>query len=295
MLKTMEAPNPQTDPADTIERALRQAARLATLPEVTVRLIDLVEDPDAGAAEIEALVATDPVLSVRVLKVVNSPFYGLRAPVNSIAQATVMLGLNGIKNIAIAASLARLFRGGEIHHSFSAQALWTNSLTVAVGARLIGEAMGGDGSELFLMGLLHDVGIMVALQAFPQAFAETLDIVERLPDMSFREAEHRTLGVSHEELGLAICRAWRFPPSIQHAVGYHHDPAAAPAASRRAVAAVCLADHLAAQAGVGYRVMTRGETPSEEVLSLVALDDDILTRIVDGLADAAALAEDLGR
>jgi len=286
----MDAPPPPDDRADIIERAIRQAVRLATLPEVTARLLEVVENPDATATDIEGLIATDPVLSVRVLKVVNSPFYGLRAPVQSIAQATVMLGLNGIRNIAIAASLARLFRGGEFDASFSAQALWTNSMAVAAGARLIGERVGADGDELFLMGMLHDVGIMVALQAFPQTFGETLRAVAGSPELRFRDAERRILGVTHEELGLAICREWHFPETIQHAVGYHHDPEAAPCASRQPVAIVCLADHLAARAGVGYVAMTRGEALPDSVLAQVGLHAQALEDIGAQLSDAAGLA-----
>lgn len=94
-----------------VEAALSRVSRLATLPEITTRILEVLDNPDTTADELKQLVSSDPVLSARVVKVVNSSFYGMPAAVNSIKQAIVLLGMGGLRNIALAASLSRLFGG----------------------------------------------------------------------------------------------------------------------------------------------------------------------------------------
>ncbi len=96
-----------------VHDAIKEISNIATLPEVTLKIIKLVEDPDSTAQDLNKIISNDPALGARVLKVVNSAFYGLPGQIGSINRAIVLLGLNAVKNIAIAASLAKLFRGGS--------------------------------------------------------------------------------------------------------------------------------------------------------------------------------------
>ena len=144
---------------------VKQLNHIATLPEVTLGIIELVENPRSSAQALNALIGRDPALSARVLRVVNSAFYGLPQQLGSINRAISLLGLNAVKNIAIAASLAKLFRGGALCDRFDAKDLWTHSLAVATAARLLAkETKKVQGDESFLAGLMHDIGIVVELQ-----------------------------------------------------------------------------------------------------------------------------------
>ena len=116
---------------------VKQLNHIATLPEVTLGIIELVENPRSSASALNALIGRDPALSARVLRVVNSAFYGLPQQLGSINRAISLLGLNAVKNIAIAASLAKLFRGGALCDRFDAKDLWTHSIAVATAARLL--------------------------------------------------------------------------------------------------------------------------------------------------------------
>src|SRR6185295_19241156 len=98
-----------------VANAIREISHIATLPEITVKVVELVEDPKSTAQDLHKVISSDPALCSRILKVVNSSFYGLPGQIGSINRAIVMLGLNAVKNIAIAASLAKLFRGGLSH------------------------------------------------------------------------------------------------------------------------------------------------------------------------------------
>src|SRR5690606_22900680 len=101
-----------------VDGAIQEISHIATLPEITLRIVELVEDPTSTAQDLQAIISNDPALCSRVLKVVNSAFYGLPGQVGSINRAIVLLGLNAVKNIAIAASLAKLFRGGSVNSHF---------------------------------------------------------------------------------------------------------------------------------------------------------------------------------
>ena len=113
-----------TDEAAIIDSAIKGISHIATLPEITLKIIELVEDPSSTAQDLHGIISNDPALCSRILKVVNSAFYGLPRQIGSINRAIVLLGLNAVKNIAIAASLTKLFRGGDLHQNFSARDLW---------------------------------------------------------------------------------------------------------------------------------------------------------------------------
>src|SRR5450755_745441 len=111
----------QADPKARVSEIIRKVTTIATLPEVTVRIIKTVEDPKSSAQQLHKIVSHDPALVTRILKVVNSAFYGLPGQIGSIDRAIVLLGLNGIKNIAVAASLGQLFRGASLCEGYSAK------------------------------------------------------------------------------------------------------------------------------------------------------------------------------
>src|SRR5215813_12155396 len=106
MSDTLTAPNP------VIDAAIGKIGEIATLPEVTVKIIKIVEDPKTTARDLHDIIKHDPALSAKILKVVNSAFYGLPGQISSVDRAIVLLGLSAIKNISIAMSMARMFRGG---------------------------------------------------------------------------------------------------------------------------------------------------------------------------------------
>src|SRR5260221_626673 len=150
---------PLTDPQALIQQAVRKVTTIATLPQGTAKIIATVEDPKSSAAQLHKIVAHDPALVTRILKVVNSAFYGLPGQIGSVDRAIVLLGLNAVKNIAIAASLGQLFRGVKLCNGFTARDLWTHCIATGVAAReLAKQANLPIAEEAFLAGMIHDVG-----------------------------------------------------------------------------------------------------------------------------------------
>lgn len=246
-----EAVTPTTQPGEAskiVSSAIHEISHIATLPEVTMKIIQLVEDPDSTAQDLNKVISNDPALGARILKVVNSAFYGLPGQIGSINRAIVLLGLNAVKNIAIAASLAKLFRGGKICNHFDARDLWTHSIATATGTRLLAEKVGlGLPDEAFLAGLIHDIGIMVEIQAKRAVFAEAIEAVHNDGNLTFRQAEMERIGATHELFGAGLCKLWKFPSSFAYVTGFHHHPWDLPPANRSLTALVHIADILASR------------------------------------------------
>src|SRR5436190_4500778 len=158
------------DPQILVQQALKKITSIATLPEITNRIIKTVEDPKSSAAQLHQIVSHDPALFTRVLKVVNSSFYVLPGQIASIERAIVLLGLNAVKNIAVAASLGQLFRGVKLCEGFTAKDLWRHCVAVGVVARDLAKQMKVPlVDEAFLAGMIHDVGLLVELQTAPES------------------------------------------------------------------------------------------------------------------------------
>lgn len=243
---------------EVVTAAIREISHIATLPEITVKIVELVEDPKSTAQDLNKVISADPALCARILKVVNSSFYGLPGQIASINRAIVMLGLNAVKNIAIAASLAKLFRGGELTANFSARDLWVHSNATAVGCKVIADALRmGLSDEAFLAGLIHDIGIMVEMQADRNKLIEVFQKVgadrDGIPANNMLELETQVFGANHQDFGVGLCEKWKFPKTFACVTGFHHRPLELPAESRTITAMVYVADRLAAEAVKGFR------------------------------------------
>ena len=294
-LATEPAAAPASVPTDQIvTSAIQEISHIATLPEVTMKIIALVEDPDSTAQDLNKVISNDPALGARILKVVNSAFYGLPGQIGSINRAIVLLGLNAVKNIAIAASLAKLFRGGRIAPGFEARDLWTHSIASATGTRLLAEKAGlGLPDEAFLTGLIHDIGILVEIQARRSKFVEAFDLLEKDPGMTLRQAEATTLGATHEQFGMALCKSWKFPQSFAYVTGFHHHPWDLPEKNRALTGLVHVADILASRLHQGFERDTEHAAPRPDLLEALKLTETHVEQVCQALPDAMEEAKSL--
>lgn len=277
-----------------VNAAISEISHIATLPEVTLRIIQLVEDPDSTAQDLNLVISNDPALGARILKVVNSAFYGLPGQIGSINRAIVLLGLNAVKNIAIAASLAKLFRGGRICPGFDARELWTHCVGVASATRLLSDKAGLRlPDEAFLAGLIHDLGIMVEVQARRAKFVEIIDAVAADESKTLRDAETEILGATHEHFGAGICKLWKFPVSFQYVTGFHHHPWDLQDNRSVLTELVNLADVLCAREKVGFSAGTETCEPDGGVLRKLDLSAEQFEAVAKELPDAMSEAQSI--
>ena len=296
-------PKPSTPSAKSAEEivteAIREISHIATLPEITVRIIELVEDPTSTAQDLHNVVSNDPALCSRILKVVNSSFYGLPGQIGSINRAIVLLGLNAVKNIAISASLAKLFRGGQLCPNFSARDLWMHAVANAAACKLIADKLQlGIADEAFLSGLVHDIGIMVEMQSNRNKLIEVVSEVdadkEGVPSKNMLEVEEKIFGANHQAFGKGLCDKWKFPAVFSNVCGFHHNPLDLPSGSRNLPCIVYVADRLAAGLGEsGFRLDLPSLEFDHAVLDELRLTsgklDEVREELPDRFEDVALL------
>ncbi len=286
-------PTAIAEPQDIVTESIRNITAIATLPEVTARIVATVEDPASTASQLHKIVSHDPALVSRILKVVNSSFYGRPGQIGSVERAIVMLGLNAVKNLAVAASLGQLFRGKQLCDGFVPRDMWTHCIAVAVMARELARQLKLPiVEEAFLAGMIHDLGLIVSLQSHPEKLSAVCDAVRQNPSEDFCMIERRIIGADHQQLGAALAENWKFPRSCQLVAGHHHHPAELAEDQRTLVTLVHAADTLCCRdAARGFNLTAEGQSCDESLLRSAGLDAHLLQSVgsrMDELMDGAA-------
>jgi len=273
-----------------------EAIEIATLPEVTMRIIEVVQDSRSTAHDLHKIVRNDPALSARVLRVVNSAFYGLPGQIGSIDRAIMLLGLNAVKNIAIAASIGKMFKSSVICDDFSGKDLWTHSVAVGATNKLITSAIGlALPDEAFLTGLIHDIGLVAIMQSCADQIPKIIELAKS--GVTYSKAEEQVLGANHQEIGAALTTKWKFPRSFQYVTGQHHHPEELAKENRMLTIITHISDILCARENMGMTITLENETEEispalqEEVGISPEQIEDIAGKIEEELQTVRALIE----
>ncbi len=289
-----DATTSQNEVQAIITKALSQIGDIATLPAVTVKIIEIVENPRSTARDLHDVIKNDIALSTKVLKVVNSAFYGLPGQVASVDRAIVLLGLSAVKNIAIASSIARMFKGEKITEKFSAADLWTHSVAVAVTSRSLARVTGkrAEAEEIFLAGLIHDLGILVERQAFGDKLGEVIKQTEA-SGSSFLDCEQDVFGANHSMFGMALATKWKFPRHLRAVIGYHHDSARVAEEMRHVVALVQAADIICCERQMGFYLTAHGAELTPQIMQDAQLTPEKIEEACEQLEDDCSEAKSM--
>lgn len=223
---------------------------LVTLPDVFIRINQLVENPESTSTEIAQAVSQDPAFTVRLLRVANSPFYGLSSTIDTASKAVSIIGTSQIRNLALSTAVANSFSGLS-NQLVSMDNFWRHSLYCGLAARKLARQAGKcDAEAVFTAGLLHDIGELVLFNRLPeQAKKALLLVLDSADELAMYQAEQQTMGFDHAQVGGELARQWKLPPLLQECIAYHHDIHAA-RQYRREVAIVHIANILALMAEV---------------------------------------------
>lgn len=206
--------------APSLEKVIASIEQLPGLDATTLQLLALLDSDDATNSKIVSTVECNQVLVMRVLRVANSPFYGMPNRIKNVEDALSLIGLLNLRMIVMANMLStnsfpNLKGDNSLHRLFK------HSLSVAVCASLVARNNRMDASQMFLAGVLHDVGVLVLLSCYPQVYQEIQDEMKKANLLAF-EAEQKVLGFDHAAIGAALCRHWNLPSTIAHAIESHH-------------------------------------------------------------------------
>ncbi|MBN2298962.1 MAG: HDOD domain-containing protein [Deltaproteobacteria bacterium] len=229
--------------AQQLKAITKRIQSLPTLPQVVQKLTTMVESPDVTAKDIGRLLNSDQVLSAKVLKLVNSPFYGFPGRISSISHSIILLGFNVIKGVVLSASVFDLMEQSMV-------GLWEHSLGSAVVSGTIGRHLGlSEPEEISTGALLHDIGKVLVRVSLSDDY-EKIKSVVLSKGCSFRDAELEVLGVDHAEIGSWLAEEWGLPERLAIPISFHHEPETAVKFKDR-VAVVHIADSIVRAFGVG--------------------------------------------
>ncbi len=212
---------------EVLDRVLK-SPRLPSLPTIALEVIELVQQKDVPIKQIAYTIQHDPALSSKILRTVNSSFYGQAKSVSTISHALVVLGLNSVKTLALGFSLVANLQdsGGE---GFDHIAFWRRSLYAAAGAKALAKATGNLAQEeTFLGGLLQDLGVLAMTQALGDEYTDLLAQAGQ-DHGKLLELEQQAYECNHAEVGAALAESWKLPPQLIAPIRHHVNPDQTPA------------------------------------------------------------------
>lgn len=207
----------------TVDELVGDSVKLASLPDVCLRLNEGIDDPHFSAKDLADILLLDTALSSVLLKIVNSAFYNFSAPIDTISRAITVVGINDLRNLVFAASAVGAFKNISTE-LVDMKHFWIHSLYTAVSARCLAKHYSILHPErLFVMGLLHDVGSLLMYRYMPKESAEVLMRVGDEPRFA-ADIEIDVFGFNHADVGAALLKSWRLPDNIVSGVKSHHTP-----------------------------------------------------------------------
>lgn len=205
----------------TATQFLDKFADIHPLPSVVLTVNKLIEDSESTMKDFEDVIKMDPVLVARLLRLVNSPFYGLTQTVDSISRAVAFLGMKNLHNLIVIDALQNVFNAPKKSTGFSKKKLWHHSAAVSICAKMVAERIFGiNGDDALLCGILHDFGLLVEEQIQPADFDKITSACTSTAHLVTLENE--TFGTNHCELGHIMACDWNISVTVQDAIRDHH-------------------------------------------------------------------------
>lgn len=199
---------------------------LPPLPSTVTRVLSITAAPESSADDLMQAITPDQTMCATILKVANSAAFGIPGKVSTMERAVMVLGFDEVKNIVIGKAIFSSFPQLNKTTIQGVGVFWEHAFTCGITAKIIGEYYRLSPSELFVCGLIHDIGKLVLLMAYPNEYPL---LQEHSPANHFHSmgSEATQYGISHDRVGLKLAEHWNLPPQLKSAIGYHHNPAAA--------------------------------------------------------------------
>ena len=206
-----------------IYKQLDKIKEIPTLPTIVFELNQHLQNPETSIAKVSQTIEKDQAMALKILKLVNSAFYGFRSKVSDVNNAVVLLGFNAVRNAIISVSVINALPKTLLFQDFEMIEFWKHSLAVAVTSKNIAQKAGGESADnCFVGGLLHDVGKVIMAQYLTDEFVKVWSRMqnEYLP---FYEAEQKELPVDHTQIGAYLADRWQLPTGLTDAIRWHHE------------------------------------------------------------------------
>lgn len=271
-----------TQANENIHLLMKEQVNLPSPPAIAVQILNAVQQEDSSLQELARIISADPALTGKMLRVANSGFYALPNKVTSVERTISVLGTNAIKNIALSFVIAADLRGDK-QSSFDFDYFWRRSVTSAVSAELLATLFNVNNNDIFVTGLLHDIGVLIMYLSKGDEYAAILR-ERRDTGTPLVELEQHRFGFDHQQLGFTLISDWKLPESIAVPIQYHHTTSSAPEEHRQTTEILRIADLLSA---IYSEPETTGKVRQlqEELVEHYALDPDQVRNLLDDVAN----------
>ena len=270
---------------ETVKDIIEQVDDFPTLPTIYSKLLDMLADPHTTAASLAEFISNDPSAATKILKTVNSPFYGLQGKVDTMSEAISHIGFSEVKNLVMALSVIDLFSKMETVDSFSIVDFWKHSIAVGVISKLLGHRLNIKNVEpYYLAGVLHDIGKIFFLRSFSDEYAQVINAAI-YDEVSLSEMENKRFGINHLEAGRLIAEKWELPENIKNTIQNHNDGKVNGEYDEQ-VACIHLADKIANVFELGVPAQFTVPRPDPEVWHFLGVEPGLLVNIYSEILDA---------
>jgi len=261
------------------EDFIRDIEELPALPTTVIKVVNLTQSEISSAKDLAKIIAMDKALTASVLKLCNSPIYGLQRRVESIQQAVALMGLNTLLGLVMTIATNKTFRKNTDGYLLEPGELWRSAITCGFLAQKIAETVEPGLKDIaFTAGVIHDIGKIICSKYLLQDFSKVIEMA-RGEKISFNLAEKRVMGFDHNEIGGYISRKWNFPDHINACILHHHAPANADAKNLKIASIVHVADMICLSMGIGVGGDGLFYEMNEDAGKLLKID----SRKMDGL------------
>jgi putative nucleotidyltransferase with HDIG domain len=261
-------------------KILAKVRSVPSIPSVVVKLRKFLRDPEVSFDELAKVIEFDPGLTVNLLQLANSAYFGWSGKIKTVKEAITRLGTNRIFQMVLCMSVAPMVRKPIKGYDMESNGLWKHSIATAIcSEQLAGIKNIPDSEEAFTAGLLHDMG-KILLGTFVEIDDEPIKDLVNSEGLSFNQAERRILGIDHAEAAAELLQYWKLPESVVAAARWHHNPEAAPQKNRNLVDLIHVADILCIR--MGWGIGTDGplyclDETAQERLGINSLVEDEVT------------------
>ena len=279
---------------ELFEDLFERISEVSSLPTVAVRIAEVANDPSTCAAELYEVVQSDPAIAARIIRSVNSAYFGLRQSVADLKTAITMLGFREVRNLALTFYVSQLFEETPGYKCYTRTGLWDHMVCVGTAARLLSERRRkAQPEEAYLAGLLHDLGLILIDQSLHDHMCRVVDQLSE--DAPTWQAEMEVLHFHQAELGEYAARKWLFPEQIADAIRFHDFPQHYEGPNRELVDVVSVANYLCSRRGHPALGIHNVPVPHETVFSNLGISREELSSIWHELEDTLARAEILAK
>ena len=196
---------------------------IPTLPTIVLELNKLLRDPDTSIQTVCDTIEKDQAITLKILKLVNSAFYGFKSKISDLRNAVALLGYNAVRNAIVSLSVINSFPKRVTLMDFDISQFWKHSLAVAVSSKNIAQLSKKESPDnCFVGGLLHDTGKVIMAQYFPELFEVVWSTLQN-NEISFYESEQKTLPIDHTKVGAHLANKWQLPQGLVDAIRWHHE------------------------------------------------------------------------